>query len=77
MCDRQSNGYDLGFRRNASDYELVANFWLARINQQEFVRSVTQKYARKNPIATVQKEGFDIEEEETLAYATVRVLVSR
>ena len=74
---RQSNGYDLGFRRNGSDYELVADFWGARINQQEFVHSVTQKYARKNLIATVQREGFDIEEEETLADGTVRVLVSR
>ena len=30
---RQSNGYDLGFRRSGEDYELVADFWGARNNQ--------------------------------------------
>ena len=74
---RRSNGYDLGFRRNGSDYELVADFWGARINQQEFIYSVTQKYARKNLMAAVQREGFDVEEEETLADGTVRVVVAR
>jgi hypothetical protein len=74
---RQSNGYDLGFRRNGEDYELVADFWGARINQQEFVNLISQKYARKSLMATVQSEGFHVEEEETLADGTVRVVVGR
>ncbi|NJS12855.1 MAG: DUF1257 domain-containing protein, partial [Microcoleus sp. CSU_2_2] len=37
---RQSNGYDLGFRRSGEDYELVADFWGARINQQDFVNLI-------------------------------------
>ena len=76
---RQSNGYDLGFRRSGEDedYELVADFWGARINQQEFVNSISQKYARKSLMAAVQSEGFHVEEEETLADGTVRVVVGR
>ncbi|MGB3263382.1 MAG: DUF1257 domain-containing protein [Microcoleus sp.] len=74
---RQSNGYDLGFRRNGDRYELVADFWGARINQQEFVNSISQRYARHQLMAAVQSEGFHVEEEETLADGTVRVVVGR
>lgn len=74
---RQPNRYDLGFRRNGDNYELVADFWGARINEQQFINSITQKYAHKTLIATVQEQGFHIEEEEVLEDGTVRVLVGR
>ena len=74
---RQSNGYDLGFRRNGEDYELVADFWGARINRQDFINSIGQKYARKSLMAAVESEGFNVEEEETLADGTVRVVVGK
>lgn len=74
---RQSNGYDLGFRRMGETYELVADFWGARIDQQAFVNEITQKYAHKTLMATVQEQGFDVEEEETLEDGTVRVVVGR
>lgn len=74
---RQQNGYDLGFRRDGENYELVADFWGASINQQQFVNSITQKYAHKTLMATVQAEGFNVEEEQTLEDGTVRVVVAR
>ncbi|MGL5059023.1 MAG: DUF1257 domain-containing protein [Microcoleus sp.] len=76
---RQANGYDLGFRKSKEneDYELIADFWGARINQQQFVNSISQLYARKTLMAAVQSEGFTVEEEETLADGTVRVVVGR
>lgn len=74
---RQSNGFDLGFRRNGEDYELVADFWGARINQQQFINSITQKYAHKTLMSSVQEQGFSVEEEETLEDGTVRVIVGR
>lgn len=74
---RQDNGYDLGFRRSGENYELVADFWGARINQQEFVNSITRKYAHKTLMATVQEQGFNVEEEETLVDGTVRLVVGR
>ncbi|MCL1463425.1 DUF1257 domain-containing protein [Argonema galeatum] len=74
---RQQNGYDLGFRRDGENYELVADFWGARINQQQFINSITKKYAHKSLMATVQAEGFNVEEEETLSDGTVRVVVAR
>jgi tRNA G26 N,N-dimethylase Trm1 len=74
---KQSNGYDLGFRKNEECYELVADFWGAKINQQEFINNISQKYAHKTLMETIQTEGFNVEEEEVLADGTVRVLVGR
>lgn len=74
---RQKSGYDLGFRRDGENYELVADFWGARINQQQFINSISQKYAHKTLMATVQEQGFNVEEEEVLEDGTVRVVVAR
>ncbi len=74
---RQQNGYDLGFRRSGEIYEIVADFWGAKINQKEFVNSISQKYAHKTLINSVEKQGFDIEEEEILEDGTVRVIVGK
>jgi len=74
---RQSNGYDLGFRRQGDDYEMVADFWGAKIDQTLFINALTQKYAHKSLIATVQNQGYSIEQEEVLTDGTVRVLVAR
>mgnify|MGYP000287418379 CR=1 FL=1 len=74
---RQSNGYDLGFRRQGDDYEMVADFWGAKIDQKLFINALTQKYAHKSLIATVQNQGYSIEQEEVLTDGTVRVLVAR
>lgn len=74
---KQSNGYDLGFRKNGESYELVADFWGAKINQQEFINNISQKYAHKTLMETIQTEGFNVEEEEVLTDGTVRVVVGR
>ncbi|MEH2191094.1 MAG: DUF1257 domain-containing protein [Nostoc sp.] len=74
---RQSNGYDLGFRRQEENYELVADFWGAKINQQEFINRISQKYAHRTLMESIQSEGFNVEEEEVLEDGTVRVVVGR
>lgn len=74
---RQSNGYDLGFRKNGEGYELVADFWGAKINQQEFINNISQRYAHKTLMVTIQTEGFNVEEEEVLADGTLRVIVGK
>jgi Protein of unknown function (DUF1257) len=74
---RQINGYDLGFRKQGASYELIADFWGTQIDQQAFINAVTQKYAHRSLMATVQAQGFAIEQEETLSNGTVRVVVGR
>ncbi|HEY9663399.1 MAG TPA: DUF1257 domain-containing protein [Allocoleopsis sp.] len=74
---RQPNGYDLGFRRDGDLYELVADFWGAKIDQRSFLDSINQKYAHKMLMMTVKEQGFDIETEEVLSDGTVRVVVAK
>ncbi len=74
---RQSTGYDLGFRRSGETYELIADFWGAKINQQDFLNSISQKYAHKTLMETAQAQGFNVEEEDVLSDGTVRVVVGR
>lgn len=74
---RQSNGYDLGFRRTGTEYELVADFWGAKVDPQKFIQSLMQPYARNTLMATVAAEGFTVETEEVLTDGTVRVVVGR
>ncbi|MEI6381959.1 MAG: DUF1257 domain-containing protein [Cyanobacteriota bacterium ELA615] len=74
---RQDNGYDLGFRSQGDNYELVADFWGARINQQEFLNQISQKYAHKTLLSQVEQEGFSVEQEEVLSDGTVRVVIGK
>jgi len=74
---RQDNGYDLGFRSQGDNYELVADFWGARINQQEFLNQISQKYAHKTLLSQVGQEGFSVEQEEVLSDGTVRVVIGK
>lgn len=74
---QQQNGYDLGFRKAGETYELVADFWGAKINQKQFIDQVTQTYTHKMLMATVDEQGFDVLEEQTLEDGTVRVVVGK
>jgi Protein of unknown function (DUF1257) len=76
---RRSNGYDLGFRKSREDdnYEVIADFWGTKINERKFVNEIQQKYAHRMLLKTVDREGYNIEEEEVLEDGTVRVVVGR
>ncbi|MBF2080041.1 MAG: DUF1257 domain-containing protein [Synechococcales cyanobacterium T60_A2020_003] len=74
---RQANGYDLGFRKNGEFYELVADFWGTKINQQEFLNAISQRYAHAMLLKTAARDGFTIEDQETLADGSIRVVVGR
>ncbi|WP_204104265.1 MULTISPECIES: DUF1257 domain-containing protein [Spirulina sp. CCY15215] len=74
---RQSNRYDIGFRQNGETYDIVADFWGANLDRQQFLNSIQQKYAHKTLLNAVQDQGFNLEEEETLNDGTVRVVVGR
>jgi Protein of unknown function (DUF1257) len=75
---RQNNGYDLGFRKDGDDnYELIADFWGAGINQTQFVNQIQQKYAHQMLLETAATQGYSIEAEEVMEDGTVRVVVGR
>ena len=75
---RQNNGYDLGFRKDGDDnYEIIADFWGAGINQTQFVNQIQQKYAHQMLLHTATTQGYIIEAEEVMEDGTVRVVVGR
>ncbi|MFM7368623.1 MAG: DUF1257 domain-containing protein [Sphaerospermopsis kisseleviana] len=43
------------FVKNGEGYELVADFWGAEINQQEFINNISQKYAHKTSSSSTLK----------------------
>ncbi len=74
---RQNNGFDIGFRRQGDHYELVADLWGAKIDQQAFLQPILQRYAYKQLLRTARQQGYAIEAEEQLEDGTIRVVVGR
>jgi hypothetical protein len=74
---QQDHGYDLGFRRRGDTFDLIADFWGAMIDPEDFIRLVTQKYAHNSLLAKVSNQGYAIEKQETLEDGTVRVVVGK
>ena len=75
---RQNNGYDLGFRKDGDDnYQIIADFCGAGINQTQFVNQIQQKYAHQMLLHTATTQGYSIEAEEVMEDGTVRVVVGR
>jgi Protein of unknown function (DUF1257) len=74
---RQSNNYDLGFRLNGEQFELIADFWGAKIDQTKFLQPILQGYAHKALITTLQSNNFTVEQEERLENGSLRVVVGQ
>jgi ABC-type transport system substrate-binding protein len=74
---RQSNNYDLGFRRKEDEFELIADFWGAKIDQAKFLNPILQSYAHKALMSAVQSQNFNVEQEERLEDGSLRVVVGQ
>lgn len=77
----QTNGYDIGFRRNSetSDYELVADlqYWQQPLTVEGFLNQVTQRYAYNTVLAETAQQGFRLSEEQVREDGSVRLVVQR
>jgi hypothetical protein len=57
--------YDIGFRKNGSAYECIADWWGVRgINHQKFMQQITQRYAYHATRAKLEAQGFSLVSEE-------------
>jgi hypothetical protein len=74
---RQSNQYDLGFRRKEDEFELIADFWGAKIDRAKFLNPILQSYAHKALMSAVQSQNFNVEQEERLEDGSLRVVVGQ
>ena len=75
-----SIGNDIGFRLNKDGvYELVADIqtWKDPVPPKRFVEKVTQQYAIRTIVSTVNEDGFNVEKENIDRDGSVELLCTR
>lgn len=59
-----NHGYDIGFVKKNGAYEMIADWWgIKDINQQRFIRQLSQRYAYNAARARLEEQGFSLVEE--------------
>ena len=78
---RASKSYDIGVNVTADGYEFVADWWGVEttrgVTQEEFVKSVTQRYAYHKVMSEVAKQGYSVETDEVTEDKTISITVRR
>ena len=69
---------DIGFKRQKDgQFEAIISEYDRHKYSQEWLNSLSQRYGYHMLMETAPEQGFTIEEEETLADGTIRVVVAR
>lgn len=76
---KQKNRYDIGFKWNGTEYELVTDlmFWEQSYSVDKFLNRVNQRYAYNSIIHVSEKEGFEFTQVETSENGTIHLLLRR
>ena len=76
---KQSNNYDIGFKWNGNEYELVTDlmFWSQSFSVDKFLNQVNQRYAYNSIIQVSQDEGFQFSKVENQQDGSVRLVLRR
>lgn len=74
------SAYDIGFKRRAQEYEVVADWWgvegNTRIRQQSFIQEVSRQYAYNVVLEQAREQDLIIEDEQTLENGDRVILLS-
>ncbi|MBD2084474.1 DUF1257 domain-containing protein [Trichocoleus sp. ST-U3] len=75
----QKNGYDIGFRWNGQEYELVADlqYWQQTGSVERFLNQVTQRYAYHTVVKESAMQGFQVAEQKQNEDGSIRLVVQR
>jgi Protein of unknown function (DUF1257) len=75
----QDNGYDIGFRWNGAEYELVADlqYWKQESNVDRFLSRVTQRYAYHTVVNESTQKGFQVAEQQQNTDGSIRLVLQR
>ena len=76
---KQKNNYDIGFKWNGSEYELVADlmFWAQPYSVDKFLNQLNQRYAYNSILQVSEKEDFSFAQAENSQDGSIRVLLRR
>lgn len=72
-----NQSFDVGFTQENEHMVLVGDFWGLKMDRQEFLDKVTQKYAYLTIQAQAEEQGWQLVEEEVQADGSVRLVVQR
>ena len=74
------SNYDIGFRRQAEEFEVVADWWGVEnntpIRQRSFLEQVRQRYSYNLVKEQAREQYLIVEEEQELANGDVAILLS-
>jgi hypothetical protein len=75
----QENGYDIGFKWNGKEYELVADmhYWQQPWSVESFLNKVSQGYAVQTVMGESQNQGFTLTEQNLQQDGSIRLLLQR
>ena len=75
----QNNNYDLGFKWNGNEYELVADlmFWAQPHSVDRFLNQITQRYAYNSIIQVSEKQDFQFVQADNSQNGSIRLLLRR
>lgn len=75
----QNNGYDVGFKWNGQEYELVADmqYWQQPWTVESFLQKVSQRYAIQAVMSESQNQGFSLTEQTQQQDGSVRLVLQR
>ena len=74
----KNQGYDLGFRKQADTYELVADWYgIKDINQDNLLQQLNQRYAYNVAKDQLESQDFTIVEETVEQDQTIHISVRR
>ena len=75
----QKNGYDIGFKWNGVNYELVTDlsFWDQKYSNETFMDKLTQTYASQIILNETKRQGFNNIEEKTNIDGSISIVLER
>ena len=76
---RQDNNYDIGFKWNGNEYELVADlmFWDQKYSVNKFLNQVNQRYAYNSIVQMSEREGFQLAQSKNPQDGSIRLLLRK
>ncbi|MFZ4736666.1 MAG: DUF1257 domain-containing protein [Bradymonadia bacterium] len=81
LCVRASKSYDIGVKKTVDGYEFVSDWWGVEttrgVTQEEFVKTVTQRYAYHQVLSEVARQGYTIETDEVQQDQTISITVRK
>ena len=79
LAIEQDNGFDIGFRWNGNEYELVADlqYWQQNVTVDRFLSRVTQRYAYHTVLNETTQKGFQVTEQQQQSDGSIRLVLQR